>query len=59
MVDLPHPDGPTSTQNSPSVIEMSTPWMTLVDPNAFRTPSMLTDAKQCLLFRNSSFRRMP
>ena len=34
-VDLPQPDGPTSTQNSPSAISMSTPRITGVDPNRF------------------------
>jgi len=28
-VDLPQPDGPTSTTNSPSPIVMSTPWIHL------------------------------
>jgi hypothetical protein len=36
-VDLPHPEGPTSTQNSPSLISTSTPWMTCVDPYTFLT----------------------
>jgi hypothetical protein len=31
-VDLPQPDGPTSTQNSPSSMPTSTPWMTFVVP---------------------------
>jgi hypothetical protein len=43
-VDLPQPDGPTSTTNSPSRIEMSTPWMTLVAPKAFRTSRIATEA---------------
>src|SRR2546423_6793482 len=34
-VDLPQPDGPTSTMNSPSSIWKSMPWMTLVEPKAF------------------------
>src|SRR6185437_739523 len=48
-VDLPHPEGPTSTTNSPSRIETSTPWMTLVEPNAFRTSRILTEATRFLL----------
>src|SRR6185437_1545716 len=48
-VDLPHPEGPTSTTNSPSRIETSTPWMTLVEPNAFRTSRILTEATHFLL----------
>src|SRR5439155_25132181 len=43
-VDLPHPEGPTSTTNSPSLIEMSTPWMTLAAPKAFRTSRIATEA---------------
>ena len=27
-VDLPQPEGPTMTTNSPSAISASTPWMT-------------------------------
>ena len=27
-VDLPHPEGPTTTTNSPSPISALTPWMT-------------------------------
>src|SRR5689334_19490810 len=43
-VDLPQPDGPTRTTNSPSLIPMSTPWMTLVAPKAFFTSRIATDA---------------
>src|SRR5512143_351996 len=43
-VDLPQPDGPTSTTNSPSRIEISTPWMTAVAPKAFRTSRIATEA---------------
>src|SRR5215475_10147012 len=43
-VDLPQPDGPTSTQNSPSAIAMSTPWTTSVLPNDFLTRDRVTDA---------------
>ena len=31
-VDLPQPDGPTSTANSPSSMSTSTPWMTWTVP---------------------------
>src|SRR5438309_11326731 len=34
-VDLPQPDGPTSTVNSPSAISNEMPWMTVVDPKDF------------------------
>src|SRR6266566_2467464 len=34
-VDLPHPDGPTSTMNSPSLMSKPMPWMTLVLPKVF------------------------
>src|SRR5262245_42740136 len=43
-VDLPHPEGPTRTTNSPSRIEMSTPWITAVAPKAFRTSRIATEA---------------
>src|ERR1700751_5260075 len=43
-VDLPQPDGPTSTQNSPSAMPMSTPRMTCVEPNHLWTPVMVTAA---------------
>ena len=43
-VDLPQPDGPTSTTNSPSSIRTSTPWMTSIAPNAFLTSRIATDA---------------
>src|SRR5664279_2970203 len=34
-VDLPQPDGPTSTMNSPSLMSKVMPWMTLVLPKDF------------------------
>ena len=34
-VDLPHPDGPTSTMNSPSAMSKLMPWMTFVAPKDF------------------------
>jgi hypothetical protein len=36
-VDLPHPDGPTSTTNCPSAISTLTSCRTLTVPNAFAT----------------------
>ena len=47
-VDLPQPDGPTSTTNSPSSMSTDTPWMTAVEPNALRTSRMTTDAMDFL-----------
>jgi hypothetical protein len=32
-VDLPQPDGPTSTMNSPSAMSSEMPCSTFVDPN--------------------------
>src|SRR5262249_26266391 len=43
-VDLPHPDGPTSTTNSPSSMRTSTPWMTSSAPKAFLTSRIATEA---------------
>ena len=43
-VDLPQPDGPTSTQNSPSAIAMSTPRITCVPPKYFSTAAIVTAA---------------
>ncbi len=34
-VDLPQPDGPTSTTNSPSWMSKPMPWMTFVLPKDF------------------------
>src|SRR6267378_1063942 len=39
-VDLPQPEGPTSTQNSPST--------TSVEPKLLRTPERVTDAMRVL-----------
>ena len=36
-VDLPHPDGPTSTRNSPSPMRRSAPWITSTSPYRFTT----------------------
>jgi hypothetical protein len=38
-VDLPQPDGPTITMNSPSAMSMSMPWITSVLPKDLRTSS--------------------
>src|ERR1700744_2363392 len=42
-VDLPQPDGPTSTTNSPSSIGIDTPCSTSKFPNDFRTSQICTD----------------
>ncbi len=36
-VDLPQPDGPTSTVNSPSAMSNEMPWITFVVPKDFST----------------------
>src|SRR5437870_3603324 len=36
-VDLPQPEGPTNTMNSPSLMSKLTPWITLVVPKFFST----------------------
>src|ERR1700742_1986766 len=41
--DLPQPEGPTSTTNSPSSIGTVTPCRTSKAPNDFRTSRILTD----------------
>ena len=41
-VDLPQPDGPTSTVNEPSAMSMSTPWSTAVSPKFFLTAWIVT-----------------
>ena len=43
-VDLPHPEGPTSTTNSPSSTSMLTLRMTLTEPKDFSTFSILMPA---------------
>src|SRR3974390_1387363 len=43
-VDLPQPEGPTKTTNSPSSIAILTPWITGVSPNDLRTSWTTTDA---------------
>src|SRR6267378_4819765 len=47
-VDLPQPEGPTSTQNSPSSTPMSTPCTTSVEPKLLRTALRVTDAMRVL-----------
>src|SRR5262245_57673827 len=47
-VDLPQPDGPTNTTNSPSRISTDTPCRTCVAPNALRTSRQVTLAKSHL-----------
>src|SRR5262245_12774413 len=50
-VDLPQPEGPTSTQNSPSSMPRSMPCTTLVEPKDLCTPFSATSAMlfPCLL----------
>src|SRR5829696_6805684 len=43
-VDLPQPDGPTSTTNSPSAMSTLTPCSTLTEPKALRALRMSTVA---------------
>ena len=43
-VDLPQPEGPTSTVNAPSAMSMSTPCSTCVVPKYFVTPRIATRA---------------
>ena len=52
-VDLPQPEGPTSTTNSPSSMVISTPWITCVAPNAFLTSRIPTDAIRILPDRSA------
>src|SRR5213594_208255 len=47
-VDLPQPEGPTSTQNSPSSTPTSTPCTTSVEPKLLRTAIRVTDAMRVL-----------
>src|ERR1700733_7212449 len=42
-VDLPHPEGPTSTTKAPSSIGIDTPCRTSNPPNDFRTSRICTD----------------
>ncbi len=43
-VDLPQPEGPTSTVNSPSAMSKPMPWMILVEPKLFWTSRNETEA---------------
>ena len=43
-VDLPQPEGPTSTTNSPSAMSKPMPWMTLAVPKDFSMLRKETDA---------------
>src|SRR5258708_15278462 len=43
-VDLPQPDGPTSTTNSSSPMSISMPWITSTSPKDFLTPRISTPA---------------
>src|SRR5438094_8135578 len=43
-VDLPQPDGPTSTMNSPSAMSKPMPWITFVLPKDFSMLANDTDA---------------
>ena len=55
--DFPQPEGPTSTQNSPSAIATSTPRITCVDPKRFCTRRMSTAAIRLLSPTLSACRR--
>src|ERR1051325_2095825 len=56
-VDLPQPEGPTSTQNSPSSIDTSTPCTTSVEPNDLRTALSATAAMDGLVYLRLGGRR--
>ena len=56
-VDLPQPEGPTSTTNSPSWMSKLMPWMTFVVPKDFSMFWNETDAMRELLWSFSSSRR--
>src|SRR5207344_703794 len=56
-VDLPQPEGPTRTQNSPSAIDTSTPWTTSVEPNDLRTALRETAAMSGLVYLGLGRRR--
>src|SRR3954447_16417357 len=49
-VDLPQPEGPTKTTNSPSSIGIDTPCKTSKLPNDFRTSRIWTDDIQLSLY---------
>src|SRR5712691_7032508 len=56
-VDLPQPEGPTSTQNSSCSTTTSTPCRTSVEPKLLRTPERVTDAMLALHLLRTSLRR--
>src|SRR5690606_33046157 len=56
-VDLPQPDGPTSTTNSPSCASRDTPPMTVVFPNALWTPEIVTSAMSWSRYLNCASAR--
>ena len=56
-VDLPQPDGPTSTVNEPSAMSMSTPCSTAVSPKFFLTAWIVTLAIGVSQARRSPRRR--
>ena len=55
-VDLPQPDGPTSTVNEPSAMSMSTPCSTAVSPKFFVTDWIVTLAMCARVKRGSPAR---
>src|SRR5882724_1885472 len=58
-VDLPHPEGPTSTTNCPSSIGIDTPCRTSKPPNDFRTSRICTDDIHFLLNTHKPPRQFP
>src|SRR5258708_7514686 len=50
-VDLPHPEGPTITMNSPSWMSKLNPWITFVAPNDFSMSLNETEAMASALDR--------
>src|SRR6476659_6286052 len=58
-VDLPHPEGPTRTTNSPSSIGIVTPCRTSKLPNDFRTSRIWTDDIHFPPWWSGGIRRTP
>src|SRR6202007_2593870 len=52
-VDLPQPEGPTSTTNSPSAMSKLMPWMILNLPKDFSMPRKETVAMRWVLERSA------
>ena len=50
-VDLPHPDGPTSTTNSPSATDSEMSWSTVILPYRFDTETISRCAIQTSMIR--------